>query len=184
MIEDIAKERPHAIAVTGNGEALTYEALLDHARSAASVLASLGVEPGEPVIVQIDRGPKAIVGILSILLAGGAYVPLDPTYPLARRTMVVKDSQARFMITDCDPADEFGDLTIVDLSEVEKGPRKTCTDQRVLPDTPAYIIYTSGSSGRPKGVVVSRSNLAYTTTVRKAFYGEPPKAFLLLCQMY
>jgi len=162
---------------------LTYEALLDHARSAASVLASLGVEPGEPVIVQIDRGPKAIVGILSILLAGGAYVPLDPTYPLARRTMVVKDSQARFMITDCDPADEFGDLTIVDLSEVEKGPRKTCTDQRVLPDTPAYIIYTSGSSGRPKGVVVSRSNLAYTTTVRKAFYGEPPKAFLLLSSL-
>ena len=183
VIEDVVERQPNAVAVVGGDDQLTYTALLNRARAASHKLTSLGITPGEPVIVQIDRGPKAIIGILSVLLAGGAYVPLDPTYPLARRKMVAQDSRARFMVTDKNAVDGIDGLIIVNLDETEPNPPPGWACRQVSPDTPAYIIYTSGSSGRPKGVVVSRANLAYSNTARRAYYGEPPKAFLLLSSL-
>ncbi len=182
-IEGIAERLPNTLAAAGGAEELTYSLLLNHARAAASVLVSLGIETGEPVIVLMDRGPKAIVGIMSVLLAGGAYVPLDPTYPLLRRSMAVEDSGARFIVTDKKEVDGLDHLTIIDVDEIEPRPPQDWVRKRVSPATPAYIIYTSGSSGRPKGVVVSRSNLSYSNAARWAFYDEQPKAFLLLSSL-
>ena len=182
-IDDIATRRPDALAVAGQGNELTYGALLERARSAASSLTSLGVEAGDPVIVQIDRGPKAVIGILAILLAGGAYVPLDPVYPRARRAAMVEDSKARIIVTAGDGTDGFEQLQHVDLDAVKPTPPAGWVRPKPPPNTPAYIIYTSGSSGRPKGVVVSRANLAFSNAARRAFYEESPEAFLLLSSL-
>ena len=183
-IEEIAARQPSALAVVGGGGIeLSYADLLSHARSAAQILASHGIEPGEPVITLVDRGPKAIVGILSILLAGGAYVPLDPTYPRTRRVTIIENSQARFVVTAGYLANDFDGLTVINLDSIDHSAPPLWGRPNVPSETPAYIIYTSGSSGRPKGVVVSRANLAYSNTARQALYGDPPKAFLLLSSL-
>lgn len=182
-IETIAKRWPNTVAVAGHDQELTYAALLDLARSTAKALTSFDVAVGEPVIIQIDRSARAIAAILAVLMAGAAYVPMDPTYPRARREAVLKDCRARLMITAGTGADEFGNLSIVDLDEITPEPSEDWKSPQPSPDTPAYIIYTSGSMGRPKGVIVSRSNLAYSTSARQAFYSEPPKAFLLLSSL-
>jgi len=182
-IEDVAARMPNAIAVTGQDVELSYGELLTLARSGAFELTSLGIAPGEPVIVHIDRGPMAIIGILSVLLAGGAYLPLDPTYPLTRRLLIAKDSRARFVVTAGKYDGLFDDLTKINLDNLAPKAPADWSSPEVAPKTPAYIIYTSGSTGRPKGVVISRANLAYSNTARKAFYGEAPKAFLLLSSL-
>ena len=182
-IETISERFPDAVAVAGQDHKLTYGAMLDLARSAAHALTSFGVIAGEPVIVEIDRSPKAIVAILAVLMAGAAYVPVDPLYPIARREAVIKDSLARVMITASNSTDGSNRLSILELDKMTPNLAKAWQRPKPPPATPAYMIYTSGSTGGPKGVVISRANLAYSTSARRTFYGVPPKAFLLLSSL-
>ncbi len=183
MIEAMATLHPDAIAVADHDQKLTYIELVNTAQSAARTLMDRGVKLGEPVIVHVDRGPKAIVGILAVLMAGAAYVPLDPTYPHARRVAIIEDSQARIVVVAGASTQTLDQLDKVDLDRIEAVTEELRTRSKPPPETPAYIIYTSGSTGHPKGVVVSRSNLAYSNGARLSHYGEPPSAFLLMSSL-
>ncbi len=157
---------PDALAARCGPDTLTYRALNEQANALAHHLRGLGVGPEVRVAFCLPPSLDAIVAVLGILKAGGAYVPLDPDLPSARLD---------FLLADTSPA-------IVIAREPLATPHPVCrfgawpAITRPLPDRPApanaaYVLYTSGSTGQPKGVVVEHASLAHYLQWAAAFYG-------------
>jgi len=162
-----AAAAPEAIAV-GHGERiLTYRELTRRAWGLAWRLRALGVGPEVRVAVLAERRPGMIVASLAVLAAGGAYVPLDPMAPPERLVRLMRDSDARVLLTEREPGrgllaiSEMGSLpatgaAVVVMEEVldtaEEPPAVRVGLQNL-----AYIMYTSGSTGEPKGVVTEHA---------------------------
>ncbi|HET9225446.1 MAG TPA: amino acid adenylation domain-containing protein, partial [Thermoanaerobaculia bacterium] len=144
LFEDRAAEQPDAVAVSCEGESLTYAELNAQANRLAHHLRGLGVVPESLVAVCLERSPAMLTALLGVLKAGGAYVPLDPTYPADRIAWVLEDSRASVILTDLDRLDLSG--------ESAANPEPLAG-----PENLAYVIYTSGSTGRPKGVAVRQN---------------------------
>jgi amino acid adenylation domain-containing protein len=156
---------------------------LEHAAAAmARQLRQLGAAPGHPVAHFMDRTPESIAAILAILRSGAAYVPIDPSYPSERRRFVLHDAGIDLAVTASPLAEQIRGMVrqtvVADAADAE------ATDATPLPQLEphqtAYIIYTSGSSGRPKGVRISHRNLLSSTEARVHYYAEPPARFLLV----
>ena len=187
LFEAQAERTPDAVAVVfpatiqkvwrdGRSEAaedqyLTYRQLNVRANQLAHHLQLLGVEPGTPVGICVERSIEMIVGILGILKVGGAYVPLDPTYPTDRLAFMVEDSQTPVLVMQQQFADKF--LTSpasqvyidADWNAIALQP-ETKTVSAVDPAQPAYVMYTSGSTGKAKGVTIPHraiSRLVFNT---------------------
>ncbi|MFI5764034.1 amino acid adenylation domain-containing protein [Streptomyces sp. NPDC051563] len=149
------RERPDAVAVVSDGERLTYAELAGRVAHAAAGLVRHGAGPGSLVGIGLPRGLDQLVAVLGTLAAGAAYLPLDPDYPAERLAFVRADADLTLCVTRT--ARESGDLTPADLA-----PRAGVTVPALpVPDAalPAYVLYTSGSTGLPKGVEVPHSAL-------------------------
>ena len=159
----VAARRPEAVAVTGEGESLTYGELDRRADRLARRLRALGAGPETRVGLCLPPSPELVVAILAILKAGGAYVPLDPGYPRERLAFLVADAGAPLVVTRSELAASLDGQRLVLLDagepEIAGGPEPPPPGD-AGPDQPAYVIYTSGSTGRPKGVVVTHRNVA------------------------
>ncbi|WP_244478976.1 non-ribosomal peptide synthetase [Methylobacterium sp. Leaf106] len=169
-----AGRRPHAVAVTCEGEQATYADLETRAARLARRLVREGVRPGDLVGLCAERSISLVVGILAILKSGAGYVPLDPAYPADRLA---------FMLADCGARHVLATACLVD-SLPEGGPKPILMDGPAAsedggpplppaphPEQPAYVIYTSGSTGRPKGVVVTHANAARLLTTTQDDFG-------------
>ncbi len=166
LFEAKARQTPNAIAVVDGNHQITYGELNRRANQLSHYLRELGVGREELVGVCMDRSAHMIIAILAILKAGGAYVPLDPSYPHQRLNMMLKDCQAKFVLTQERLRDQLADVPCrivrVDAlsSQIEKRPVDN-PDSSVKPEHLAYVIYTSGSTGQPKGVAIEhRSTIA------------------------
>ncbi|HEX6373281.1 MAG TPA: amino acid adenylation domain-containing protein, partial [Longimicrobium sp.] len=156
LFEAQAARTPGAVAVTFEGEHLTYAELDRRANRLAHHLRGLGVGPDVRVGISLERGPEMMVGLLAILKAGGAYVPLDPSYPEDRLAYMLEDSAPAVLLTHGPPAARFAGVPVVDLANPAPWAHRPDTAPAVpelTPDHSCYVIYTSGSTGRPKGVV-------------------------------
>ncbi|MCF2856185.1 amino acid adenylation domain-containing protein [Pseudoalteromonas sp. SMS1] len=147
---------PNHVAISYRGETLTYKQLNERANALAHTISAMGVEPGSLIGVCIPRCPQMMVAILAILKTGAAYVPLDPTYPASRIALIIQDAALNTVLSIGDTAicvsniaNDVINLDDVDVSECNKA----YVSQVVSPDTPAYVNYTSGTTGKPKGVV-------------------------------
>lgn len=150
---------PRAVAVEmrdGGVHALTYAAL--HAQSAATAGALATYEPQSVVAVALHRSLDTYVVLLGLLQAGLVYLPLDESLPSARKAQLVHDSGAACIVTDdADPA-WAGHVPVHRPAELAShAPAR----RDVAADDAAYVLYTSGSTGQPKGCLVSHANLAY-----------------------
>ncbi|WP_217215542.1 non-ribosomal peptide synthetase [Streptomyces sp. AC550_RSS872] len=146
-----------AIALWNPPYRRTYAELDTEAQQVADHLVGLGVRPDDRVALLLPRGPEQVVAMLAVLKAGGAYVPLDPAHPRERTEFVLRDSEARLVLTDQQLSGRLPDgirrLRLdLPLPATTGRPPRPAT---VLPDSLAYIIYTSGSTGVPKGVAVT-----------------------------
>jgi myxalamid-type nonribosomal peptide synthetase MxaA len=160
LIEKTVEERAEAIALSFEGEHITYGELNRRANQLARYLISLGLKVESKVAVMVERGVEAVVGLLAVMKGGGAYVPLDPTYPRDRLSFMVKDSQAELLLTRKAFAEVVADagarVVYLDTeAEAIANCSSTNPSPAVSPDDLAYIIYTSGSTGRPKGVMLA-----------------------------
>lgn len=158
LFEQQVERTPAADAVVFGCEKLTYRELNQRANQLAHYLVARGVVPESLVGLCLERSPELIVCILGILKAGGAYVPLDPGYPQKRLDMIVKDTGIRLMLTQPDLAMRFTGVEPVLPGDTEAYPQDN-PGLKGSPDRLAYIIFTSGSSGRPKGVMVEQRAL-------------------------
>lgn len=162
LVEDVTDRLPKAVAVQTGDEALTYRELDLRANRIAHRLRRQGAEPGSFVGIYLSRGAHLVVAMLAVLKAGCAYVPLDPRYPRARLNTMVSRSAVRAVVTCAELADEIRpwlagpeprqSLLVDDpalLGESDTRPQLD-VDPRHL----AYMVFTSGSTGAPKGVAV------------------------------
>ncbi|WP_052680584.1 non-ribosomal peptide synthetase [Streptomyces sp. NRRL F-4428] len=160
---------PDAIAVRHGATRLDYAALDRWSEAIAHRLRDRGVGHGDPVAVCVARGPAAVAGVLGVLKAGAHYIPVDPAAPAERTRTVLADAKVRHALVD-----ESAQLP-VPLELVNTG---TAAPVREVPSlalssTPAdlaYVLYTSGSSGTPKGVMIEhRSVTHFSRTIAKAY---------------
>ena len=160
-----AAATPDAIAVSFNGERLTYRELNERANRLAHHLRSLRVGPETCVGILVERSHEMVVTILGVLKAGGCYLPLDPAYPMERLSFMLEDAHASLLLTsDASSAMMFErhvPVVCLDRDWEEIAAQSTENLPPVASaENLAYIIYTSGSTGQPKGVAVSHANVA------------------------
>src|ERR1700733_16239989 len=151
-----AHRTPDAVALTDPGAVLTYAALDTWTNRLAHHLRSLGVGTRTPVGVYAPRSAATVAMLLAVLKAGGAFVALDPQHPSRRRDLILADAGIRTALTTADlAADLPAGCVPVHPDAVDLADRPdTVPSTGVGPDSLAYIAYTSGSAGRPKGVCV------------------------------
>lgn len=149
---------PDAIAIVHNKESFTYSELYEKAGHLA--LAILNSYPDSEIIgINANRGIQTIIGVLAILKAGKGYLPLDPDYPKDRLETIIKDSGITVCVTSSDKKHLFDGLPVnILLSDVFHEVGTKSFQQTQLADI-AYLLYTSGSTGAPKGVSMGNAAL-------------------------
>ncbi|MEV0391014.1 non-ribosomal peptide synthase/polyketide synthase, partial [Nonomuraea sp. NPDC050643] len=165
LFEAQAARTPDAVAVTSDGDAVTYAELNARANRLARLLAGRGVGPESVVALVMERGVELMAAVLGVLKAGGAYLPVDPEYPAGRIAYMIEDAAPAMVLASAATARTVPGAVVVDSEATAAALRGLPGDDlgpRVLPGHPAYVIYTSGSTGRPKGVVLTHEGFANT----------------------
>ncbi|MCX5205599.1 amino acid adenylation domain-containing protein [Streptomyces sp. NBC_00237] len=180
LIEDAVRRCPDAVAVlTADGEQVTYAELAVEAAAVAARLDEAGTGD-EPVGLFLSRTPRMIAALLGVLLSGRSYLPLDPAHPPARTGFTLGDSGARCVLVDTRTAAQLpeGPWEAIDAGTAGYHPVGTAAvfpRPPARPEATAYVLYTSGSTGPPKGCLVSHRNLDHF--VRWAMRDTPADAF-------
>jgi amino acid adenylation domain-containing protein len=175
MVERQARRTPEAIAVVHESQQWTYHQLERNAQSFAHELRSLGVGQESMVGVCVDRSPALVVTALAILKAGGIYLPLDPEYPPGRLRVIQTDANFDLIIVDDNLRDGVANMDCKTVSPPRLSTRFEDSDvapldSEVRAAQGAYALYTSGSTGSPKGAVLPHSAVVnHLTWLRKEF---------------
>ncbi|MFF7180205.1 amino acid adenylation domain-containing protein [Streptomyces sp. NPDC008121] len=183
--EERAALEPSAVAVRGDGPALTYGELNERANRVAHWLIDRGIGPEDTVAVALPSSPDLVAALLGTLKAGAMYLPLDPGYPSERLAYMTADARPRALVTTPEVAPGLGPVApstavlvpAADLAAPKAGgpgstgARGNPTGRFTGPEQGAYTIYTSGSTGRPKGVVVTHRSLGNFLAFMSAQHG-------------
>jgi amino acid adenylation domain-containing protein len=189
LFEDQAERTPQATALLYADQVISYGNLNLQANRVACHLRRFGVGPGVKVGLFMHRSPILYISMLAILKAGGAYLPLDPALPASRLTFIQTDAQARLVLTLSDIATLLpptsAQVLCVDaltsaVMDDTDGVNLPCVN---TPDDLIYVMYTSGSSGAPKGVEIQHQ--AVSRLVFGAQYADvgPHQTFLQLAPL-
>ena len=171
----IARAQPEAPALQGERHAFTYGALLAEARSIAGALAAH--PDAERVALLGDHDAPIAAAALGVLFAGRAYVPLDPSHPPARLAQILADADVGAILADAPQralaASIAGPIPLASWSGEPVLPA-------IAPTSIAYLLYTSGSTGQPKGVIQSHENLVHHAETYARSLGLGPEDRLTL----
>jgi D-alanine--poly(phosphoribitol) ligase subunit 1 len=169
-VERWARATPDAIAVEHRGQQITYAELDRHASHLAARLAALGVRPGDNVALFTVRSIPMVAGLLAALKAGAAYVPQDARIaPPAQLEHIVRTTSAPVVLTTSAFAAGLpvpGGAAVIAVDEVmaagtdrATGPEPAVPSRDIDPDLGCYVLFTSGTTGRPNGVTVTHRNV-------------------------
>jgi amino acid adenylation domain-containing protein len=169
---EIAALDPDRVAVTGGGETLTYGELDRRSNQLARHLRGRGTGVGSRIGVSFDRSTDSIVSILAVLKTGAAYVPLAPGEPAERRDFMLRDAEVSLLL-DAHALLDPG-IAAESVDPLERDPTETGD---------AYVMYTSGSTGQPKGVAVTHRNVLRLVTGQTYVDFGPENVFLQLAPL-
>lgn len=158
LFEQQVTKTPNATAIIAEQQHLTYHEINAQANQLAHHLRTFSIKPEMPIGLCAERSPDMIIGLLAILKAGGAYVPLDPTYPKARLQFIVNDAAINIVVTQEHLQHYFPQKKCVLLNQRSAFPTSNLISINTSKNI-AYILYTSGTTGKPKGVVVEHRNV-------------------------
>jgi amino acid adenylation domain-containing protein/non-ribosomal peptide synthase protein (TIGR01720 family) len=170
LFEQQVARTPDAMAVSFEGECLTYQQLNARANRMARGLIERGIGPETLVALLANRSIEMLVAILGIFKAGGAYVPLDPKHPPSRLAAMLAQSKSEYILatSEClsvaqealqlEPREQAPAVLVYERL-LEKSHAETNIGKRSDPSNLAYVIFTSGSTGRPKGAMIEQAGM-------------------------
>lgn len=164
VFEDIARRYPADIAVCFGRDRLTYAELKRRADNVANHLLAAGVVTGDMVGCCVERSLELVVTLLAILKAGGAYVPLDPDYPDDRLRFMIDDTACAVIVSSAESKAKLTAITTAKLLDATSSANTPSSSgshplPMPLPTSLAYVMYTSGSTGTPRGVLVEHRSI-------------------------
>lgn len=183
LFEEQAARQPERVAATFNELKITYSQLNAYANQLARHLAQLGAGPGEFVGILLDRSLEMLIALLAVLKSGAAYLPLDAAQPGERIASILSDAGAKVLVTQRKYSAKADDPSrrqvLLDTdwnaiaAQAHDNPPSVCNG-----DSLAYVMFTSGSTGVPKGVLVPHRGVV--RLVRSANYAAmgPDETFL------
>ena len=175
LFESQAATTPEQIALVHGARKITYREVNEQANQLAHLLQKRGIRPETLVAVCMDRSPEVVIAMLAILKAGGAFVSLDANFPPERLNFVLQDTDAQIVITKQAFVDRFGKsrVEVIPINtrwnevslESMSNPESAIKSENLL-----YVVYTSGSTGNPKGILVThRSFVNYALGMVQTF---------------
>jgi len=157
---------PQSIAISSKNYQWTYQTLNNCTNATANYILNSCHNGLERIALLLEHDAPAIASILAVLKLGKIYIPLDPTYPSSRLKYILQDSQPQIILTNktnWDLAQKItqGKIAIVNIDNLECPTTVSNLVLSISPEAPAYILYTSGSTGVPKGVVQNHRNILH-----------------------
>ena len=164
--EQQVRRYPDRLAIKTPCHILTYEALNQEANRMAHAMLALRSKDEKPIALLLEHDACLITVILAVLKTGKIYVPLDPSYPLARITSMLEDAQPGLIVTNTKHLAFARALAqqvchVLNIDELDAHVDSENLGLSLSPDTLAYILYTSGSTGQPKGVFHNHRNVLH-----------------------
>ncbi len=172
LFEVQVDQRPTQEALVCGDTRFTYQQLEERANQLARYLRDIRVGPGKLVGLYFTRSEKPIVAILAVLKAGAGYVPIDPVVPVERAKHIVAEAGIEVLLTEHELAAKaatFCNGSIIPVDQraqaiaLESTKRLTRPETSVSPTDLCYILYTSGTTGRPKGIMTEHRNVVHFT---------------------
>lgn len=157
VFRGVATKHPDKIAVRFGELVMTYAELDQRSDALAAMLADLGVRPGQLVGISSRRSLSLVVAVLGVMKAGAGYAPFDVSLPEERLRFMARDTGISVLLGDCPPAAQEG-VRIIPWSEFPQGPAEAPAVE-ITGEAIAYVMFTSGTTGMPKGVVLPHRSI-------------------------
>lgn len=161
VFEEIVRTETDKSALLYKKREVSYDELNQRANELAHKLVALGIKTEEIVGVMMDRSLEMIISIIAVLKAGGAYMPIDSEYPNERKIFMLTDSKVSILLTqkNIEPADGYiGNTIYVDVDKPLDAMYPNI-EKCIAPQHLCYVMYTSGSTGNPKGVMIEHKSV-------------------------
>lgn len=180
MVNDCSVLFPTSRAIVHNNDCITYESLIDKAEKISCNLINAGVKPNDIIVLSLPRGIDFVVALIGILKAGASYLPLDPTHPAERNNRILKNASPKIIISNTGISGEKYETLSFNELATYNGDAKFNYERN--PSNLVYVLYTSGSTGFPKGVMISHKNLSsFFNAYRKIIPDRQQLSGLTVC---
>lgn len=156
VIRELSRQHGPRTAIQAHDGELTFSELVCRAEAVADALIARGLRPGTFVGVAANRSVHSIVAVLGVWLARCAYVPIDPALPAERKRQMISDARVQVVV---EPA-STSDCDVLDVRDLSDNGRHDVPARTTEPEDIAYAMFTSGTTGKPKAVLVTHANLA------------------------
>jgi amino acid adenylation domain-containing protein len=169
MIDHTSKNHPHAIALEMDDLQLTWSQVRERVAFISQAIELKNIARGNHVGVHLENSIEAVLVMLACLYGGWVYVPIDPKLPFQRKKYLADDSAVRLMIT-ATHTEEWGNIEVIDCQHLYGRINTDLSKTNAQSQERAYIMYTSGTTGYPKGVVIKRESIAAYTKEFTAYF--------------